>query len=108
MTTPITATTADTPGPLRLVNPKGTELPTVAFRMQDRSGGLAGKRLGLMENSKANADKLLHELGDILNARHGFAEVRYYSKHHASLPAKQDVVDAILTEVDYLITGVGD
>ena len=93
---------------LRLVNPKGTELPTVAFRMQDRSGGLAGKRLGLMENSKANADQLLRELGDILHARHGFAEVRYYSKHHASLPAKQEVVDAILTEVDFLITGVGD
>lgn len=104
----MTTTNADTMSRLRLVNPKGTELPTAEFRMQDRSGGLAGKRLGLMENSKANADHLLRELGDILNARHGFAEVRYYSKHHASLPAKQEVVDAILGEVDYLITGVGD
>ena len=104
----MTTTNADLMRRLRLVNPKGTELPTAAFRMQDRSGGLAGKRLGLMENSKANADKLLHELGDILNARHGLAEVRYYSKHHASLPAKPDVIDAILGEVDYLITGVGD
>ncbi len=93
---------------IRLVNPKGTELPTTEFRMNDRSGGLAGKRLGLMENSKANSDKLLHELGSILNARHGFSEVRYYAKHHASLPARQDVVDSILGEVDYLITGVGD
>lgn len=104
----MTTTNADTMSRLRLVNPKGTELPTAEFRMQDRSGGLAGKRLGLMENSKANADQLLRELGDILNARHGFAEVRYYSKHHASLPAKQEVIDSILGEVDYLITGVGD
>ena len=81
---------------LRLVNPKGTELPQTEFRMNDRSGGLAGKRLGLMENSKANADKLLHELGNILNERHGFSEVKYFSKHHASLPAKQEVIDSIL------------
>ena len=101
-------TTLEAASWLRLVNPKGTELPLAEFRMQDRSGGLAGKRLGLMENSKANADRLLHELGDILNARHGFAEVRYYSKHHASLPAKQEVIDSILGEVDFLITGVGD
>ncbi len=101
-------TTLEAASRLRLVNPKGTELPLAEFRMQDRSGGLAGKRLGLMENSKANADRLLHELGDILNARHGFAEVRYYSKHHASLPAKQEVIDSILGEVDFLITGVGD
>ena len=104
----MTTTNADMMSRLRLVNPKGTELPTAEFRMQDRSGGLAGKRLGLMENSKANSDKLLHELGSILNQRHGLAEVRYYSKHHASLRAKQDVIDAILGEVDYLITGVGD
>ena len=104
----MTTTNADMMSRLRLVNPKGTELPTAEFRMQDRSGGLAGKRLGLMENSKANSDKLLHELGSILNRRHGLAEVRYYSKHHASLPAKQEVIDSILGEVDYLITGVGD
>jgi len=101
-------TTAESMSRLRLVNPKGTELPQSEFHMNDRSGGLAGKRLGLMENSKANADKLLHELGDILNERHGFSEVKYFSKHHASLPAKQDVIDSILGEVDYLITGVGD
>ena len=33
-------TTAETS--LRLVNPKGTELPQTPFRMNDRSAGLAG------------------------------------------------------------------
>ena len=93
---------------LRLVNPKGTELPQSEFRMNDRSSGLAGKRLGLMENSKANAGSLLQELGNILNERHGFSEVKYYDKGHASLPAPQGTIDSILGEVDYLITGVGD
>ena len=85
-------TTAESMSRLRMVNPRGTELPTTEFHMNDRSGGLAGKRLGLMENSKANADKLLHELGNILNERHGFSEVKYFAKHHASLPARQDVI----------------
>ena len=93
---------------LRLVNPKGTELPQSEFRMNDRSSGLAGKRLGLMENAKANAGSLLFELGNILNERHGFAEIKYYNKGHASLPARQETIDSILGEVDYLITGVGD
>ena len=101
-------TTAESMSRLRMVNPRGTELPTTEFHMNDRSGGLAGKRLGLMENSKANAGKLLQELGNILNERHGFSEVKYFAKHHASLPARQDVIDSILGEVDYLITGVGD
>ncbi|MDE2785329.1 MAG: hypothetical protein OXL37_01555 [Chloroflexota bacterium] len=93
---------------LRLVNPKGTELPQSEFRMNDRSAGLAGKRLGLMENSKANAGALLMELGNILNERHGFSEIKFYDKGHASLPAPQQTIDSILGEVDYLITGVGD
>ena len=100
-------TTADA-SRLRLVNPKGTELPQSEFHMNDRSSGLAGKRLGLMENAKANAGSLLFELGNILNERHGFAEIKYYNKGHASLPARQETIDSILGEVDYLITGVGD
>ena len=36
-------TTLEAASRLRLVNPKGTELPLTEFRMQDRSGG-AGRQ----------------------------------------------------------------
>ncbi|HZA21045.1 MAG TPA: hypothetical protein VFA32_00285 [Dehalococcoidia bacterium] len=93
---------------MRLISPKGVDLDPGDFHLNDRPNDLNGKRLGLMENTKDNSDKLLRELGEILQQKYGFAEVKYFSKHHASLPAKPEVIQSILDEVDVLITGVGD
>ncbi len=93
---------------MRLVNPKGVDLATGEFHLNDRPNDLNGQRLGLMENSKDNSDKLLYELGEILKQKYDLAEVKYFSKHHASVPAKPEVIQDVLNEVDILITGVGD
>ena len=93
---------------MRLVNPQGTELAPGAFELNARPQTLAGKTLGLLENSKANSDKVLHELGQILTKKHGLKQVVYLSKHNASLPSKPEVIQDVLNEVDILITGVGD
>jgi hypothetical protein len=93
---------------MRLVSPKGVDLDAGDFHLNDRPNDLNGKRLGLMENTKDNSDKLLYELGEVLKQKYNFAEVKYFSKHHASLPAKPEVIQSILNEVDMLITGVGD
>ncbi len=93
---------------MRLVNPKGVDLDSGEFRLNQRPSDLSGKRLGLMENSKDNSDKLLHELGEVLKQKYDLAEVKYFSKHHASVPAKPEVIQDILDQVDVLITGVGD
>ena len=93
---------------LRLVNPQGTDLDPGSFELNARPLNLAGKTLGLLENSKANSDKVLHELGRILTDKHGLKEVVYLSKHSASLPTKPEVVQQMLDKVDVLITGVGD
>jgi hypothetical protein len=93
---------------MRLVNPRGTDLDPGEFHLNTRPTDLTGKRLGLLENSKANSDKLLHELGEILKNKYELEEVVYFSKHHASLPTKPEVIQDILNRVDVLITGVGD
>jgi len=93
---------------MRLVIPKGVDLDPREFHLNTRFNDLNRKRLGLMENSKDNSDKLLYELGEILKEKYNFSEVKYYSKRHASLPAKQEVIQNILNQVDVLITGVGD
>ena len=93
---------------LTLVDPTGLELSADEFHLNDRPMSLEGKTLGLLENSKANADKVLHELGRILQETHGMKEVRYFSKHSASLPTKPGTIQEMLSEVDVLITGVGD
>ena len=93
---------------MRLVNPRGTDLDPGEFHLNARPSTLSGKRLGLLENSKANSDKVLHELGEILKQKYHIREIKYFSKHNASLPTKPQVIQDILNEVDVLVTGVGD
>ena len=93
---------------VRLVDPSGLELSVGDFRLNERPGSLEGKTLGLLENSKANSDKVLNELGRILQEKYGFKEVRMFSKHSASLPTKSETIEDMLNGVDVLITGGGD
>ena len=93
---------------VRLVDPSGLELPSGDFRLNDRPTSLEGKTLGLLENSKANSDKVLNELGRLLQEKYGFREVRMFNKHSASLPNKPETIEDMLNGVDVLITGVGD
>ena len=93
---------------LRLVNPRGTDLASGEFNLNERPSSLSGKTLGLLENHKANSDKVLLELGEILKEKHGVKEVVMLSKHSASLPTKPETVQQLLDKVDVLITGIGD
>ncbi len=93
---------------MRLVNPTGVDLVQGAFELNERPTSLAGKTLGLLENSKANSDKVLNEIAQILTDKHGLKEVLMFSKHSASLPTKPEVIQQALDKVDLLITGVGD
>ena len=93
---------------MRLVNPTGTSLSSGDFRLNERPDSLSGKTLGLLENSKANSDKVLHELGQMLKEKYDLKDVVWFNNHSASLPTKPDVVQEMVNQVDILITGIGD
>ena len=93
---------------VRLIDPTGVALASGDFRLNERPNSLQGKTLGLLENSKANSDKVLNELGRILQEKYGLKEVRNFSKHSASLPTKPETIQEMLDGVDLLVTGVGD
>ena len=93
---------------MRLVNPTGTSLSSGDFQLNARPDTLAGKTLGLLENSKANSDKVLHELGQMLKEKYDLKDIGWFNKHSASLPTKPDVVQDMINKVDILITGIGD
>ena len=93
---------------MRLVNPTGTSLSSGDFQLNDRPDTLAGKTLGLLENSKANSDKVLHELGQMLKEKYDLKDIVWFNKHSASLPTNPDVVQDMINKVDILITGIGD
>ena len=93
---------------MRLVNPRGTDLDPGEFHLNSRLKTLDGMRLGLLENSKANSDKVLLELGQILKKKYNLDEVILFHKHNASLPTKPEVIQDMLNRVDALVVGIGD
>ena len=93
---------------MRLVNPRGTDLASGEFHLNERPADLSGKTLGLLENHKANSDKVLLELAEILKQKYDIKDVVFLSKHSSSLPTKPETVQQLLDKVDVLITGIGD
>jgi hypothetical protein len=84
------------------------ETPTQAVKFVARPGSLAGKRVGLVDNTKFNSDRLLQKIGDILVADYGAAEARMWRKHNASVPAHEEIVQELKASCDVMVAGIGD
>jgi hypothetical protein len=69
---------------------------------------LDGLRIGLVGNSKLNADEILLAIGDLLAERYQIAGIVHDEKPSFSVPAPNDIVDKIAREADVVIAGVGD
>jgi len=85
-----------------------TEAATQTIAWAPRPTALTGKRVALIENTKFNSDKLLVKIGDLLKEEYGVAEWRMYRKHNASVPAHQEIIEAIRTSADVMVAGIGD
>ena len=79
-----------------------------SFGIAPKLPAIAGRRLALLDNSKTNAEKYLKMVGDILVERYGVAEVRLYRKDALSKPAPTSVIDQLVRECDFAVTGIGD
>jgi len=72
-----------------------------------RPGTLAGKRLGFLDNTKANFELLLRRMEALLRAETGLSDVVYERKANSSTPAPPEVLQR-LREVDLVVTGSAD
>ena len=68
---------------------------------------LAGKRLGFLDNTKANFELLLRRMEAHLRAEVALAEVVYERKANSSTPAPPEVL-ARLRDLDLVLTGSAD
>jgi hypothetical protein len=84
------------------------EVSAQALKFVERPGSLAGKRIGLIENTKFNSDRLLQKIGDILVADYGAAEARMWRKQNASVPAHEEIVEELRATCDVMVAGIGD
>jgi hypothetical protein len=82
--------------------------PSGALTLAPRRGDLHGVTVGLLVNTKKNADIFLGEVGRLLVERHGAASVLVRTKQNFAQPVSEGLLKELTTECDVVITGVGD
>jgi hypothetical protein len=73
-----------------------------------RVAALDGLRLGVLDNTKWNANKLLRQVRDELQLAHKFKAVSYYRKQSFSRFADPELLSQIGAENDIVVTAIGD
>lgn len=73
-----------------------------------RYTSLNGLRLGVLDNSKWNANKILRGAITALSEDVNFSKVNYYVKHSFSKDADPQLIEKIANECDIVITAIGD
>lgn len=69
---------------------------------------LDGLRLGVLDNTKWNAGKLLRQATARLAEAHDFAAVNYYRKESFSKNAAPELIAEIAAQNDVVLTAIGD
>lgn len=73
-----------------------------------RIAALDGLRLGILDNTKWNANKLLRQVRDELQLAYKFRTVNYYRKESFSRFADPKLIEQIRAENDLVVTAIGD
>jgi hypothetical protein len=73
-----------------------------------RVAALKGLRLGILDNTKWNANRLLRKTAALLEAEHGIGVVNYYKKESFSKSAEPGLIAEIAAANDIVLTAIGD
>lgn len=88
--------------------------PTSGLRTSDAHAALpqletlAGKRVGLLDNSKTNVAALLARIGQGLVRDHGAAELIVRTKLIYSRIAPAELIEDLAASCDAVVTAIGD
>lgn len=93
--------------PVLLFDPRGVVDLAVAS-LAPRKPQLDGLRLGVLDNSKWNANKLLRGAAAALGEGIRFAAVNYYVKESFSKDAAPELITQIARDNDIVLTAIGD
>jgi hypothetical protein len=88
-------------------DPRG-RVETAHIAPAPRVAMLEGLRLGILDNTKWNANKLLRKTAARLGEQHRFDAVNYYRKESFSKAADPALLAAIAAENDIVLTAIGD
>ena len=82
------------------------EKETIEYAPRPRD--LKGLRVGLVENTKFNSDKLLLKIADRLKAQYGMEMVMLNSKRSPSVGVDETAVKEFKVKADFVVAGIGD
>ena len=77
------------------------------IQMAARPADLSGKVVGLLDNTKEQADIILQTVGDALRERFGVERLVIRRKEHYSKPATLEIINEMADQVDVAIAGLG-
>jgi len=83
-------------------------VPEAAVPVERRKAGSGGLRLGVLDNSKGNADHLLRFIVEGVKAALPVASVVMTRKGSVSLPAPGEVLDQLTREADFVVSAMAD
>lgn len=83
------------------------ELPNQAKRPAPRLESLAGKRVGILDNRKDNADIILQRVAERLEQDYGARTALYRTKVVYSRRAEPATLDELAAECDLVVTAIG-
>lgn len=79
-----------------------------AFTHAPRVAELTGRRLGLIDNSKMNSDRMLDEIARILAAQYGLSSVARHRKMHSGMTVTPEAAEELAGRCDLVLAGIGD
>jgi hypothetical protein len=91
-----------------LFDPTGSSAAPEAIHFAPRPKDLKGLKVGLVENTKFNSEKLLKLVGERLVKRHGMTVVHLAHKQSSGHGVSETDVKEFKVKADFVVAGVGD
>ena len=88
-------------------DPRGV-VEIAPLTLSPRVVDLNGLRLGVLDNTKWNANRLLRKTAAKLQKEFSFASVNYYRKESFSKEADPQLIETIAANNDIVLTAIGD
>ena len=92
---------------ISVYDPRGS-VAAEQLSLARRTDDVKGLRLGVLDNTKWNANKLLRALRAELERSHGLKASGYYRKESFSRFAEPRLLDEIRANSDLVLTAIGD
>ena len=95
------------PDRIRVLSPVG-EVKRHTLTAPALPSDLGGKTIGFLDNTKANFDRLVSDMGRLLQERFGVKVVIHRKKANASTPAAREILEELAKACDLVLAGAAD